>query len=340
MRTRPQPRAGVRAAAPALHGIARRGGPGALRPLASAVGNRAFCALVARQSGEAKLADRPFDVAERKRKVLAALKLNYAKVQQRNKAYAELTTVSRPSALGWAGKLAGVAGGAALDALWKAGRHKEFADAIAALQYEHAKTQKEIDRIDGVLGPTTWSRLAGLGEGMASLPVVQNTEKLCYMATQRRFEGGSLRATGKAFDLPAGSKQATFDIIIATKAGELGNVEEKYRATGAAGALVYSGRGDFVPEADIWAGKLKTGAAMQVWFDAEDYKILRRGTIKDKGKERPIEKKDAVSFFLGTSYVFVRYDTATNDRVLVRHHSRLEWVAKSDWAVWIAANPR
>jgi len=315
----------------------RPGGPERLRPLAHAIGNRAFRRLIARQMGDVKLADRAFDVAERKRKVLAALKLNYKKVEEQNKRYAQPTTDTKPSALGWEVKLAGVPGGAALDALWRAGKHKEFADAVAELQYDQAKTQKEINAIDGILGPVTWSRLAGLGEAMASLPVVQNTDKLCYMATQRRFEGGSLRATGKAFDLPTGATQKTFDIIISTKLGEIGTVEEKYRGTGAAGALVYSGRGTFVPEADIWAGKLKTGAAMQVWYDADAYKLIRRGTINEKGKERPLEKTDAN--FFGTSFTFLRYDAAKSDRIWVRHHSGVEWHDKSSWAVWVAANP-
>ena len=169
-------------------------------------------------------------------------------------------------------------------------------------------------------------------------PVVKNTEDLCYMATQRRFEGGTPRATGSAFKLPKGAKQTVFDAMISTSIANIKLVEEKYRATGAAGALVYSGRGEFVSEADIWAGKLKTGAAMQVWADKSAYELLVRGEFTDaKGKTRAITKKDAN--FRGTSYVFLRYEGANNEKIVVRHHSGVEVHAKSDWAVWIAANP-
>ena len=65
--------------------------------------------------------------------------------------------------------------------------------------------------------------------------------------------------------------------------------------------------------------------------------LLRKGTITVKGKTRRLREDDAD--FFGTSYVFVRYDTDTNERLLVRHFGRLEWVRKGNWAVWVAANP-
>ena len=58
---------------------------------------------------------------------------------------------------------------------------------------------------------------------------------------------------------------------------------------------------------------------------------------REDGKTRAIKKGDAN--FLGTSYVFLRYDDKTNDKMLVRHHSGVEWVSKTEWAVWVAANP-
>ena len=294
--------------------------PGGAAALASAIGNRNFCALIARDKKPAPAKQ--------------ASKLDYAKAERQNKLFAAPATETAIWGLGWATKLASVSGGAALDGLWKAASYNEFADAVAAIQA--AQGQKGA-AIDGVLGPGTWSKLAGLGEAMASIPVVENTKKLCYMATQRRFEGGTPRATGKAFTLPKGTTQKMFDAIISTSIAEIGTVEQKYRATGAAGALVYSGQGTFVPEADIWAGKLKPGAAMQVWFDKADYDLLLKGEITVKGKTRPITKDDAT--FLGTSYVFLRYEGPSNDTIVVRHHSRVETHSKSDWAVWIAANP-
>ena len=171
-----------------------------------------------------------------------------------------------------------------------------------------------------------------------SIPVVKDTEGLCYMATQRRFEGGTPRATGSSFKLPKGTKQKVFDAIISTSIKDIKLVEEKYRATGAAGALVYSGKGTFVSEADIWAGKLKPGAAMQVWFEKAAYDLLVKGeATDDKGKPRAITKKDAN--FLGTSYVFLRYEGTNNEKIVVRHHSGSRSTRRASWAVWIAANP-
>ena len=296
--------------------IARRRGSHA--ELASAIGNRAFCALIAR---ETKAVAKP------------GPKLDYDEAERQNRVYAAPATESAIRGLGWEGKLAGVA--AKLDALWKAGSYTDFADAVAELQVKQGAKGKAVD---GILGPGTWSKLAGLGEAMASIPVVKNTEGLCYMATQRRLEGGTPRATGAGFKLPKGTKQTVFDAIISTSIKDIKLVEEKYRATGAAGALVYSGKGTFVPEADIWAGKLKPGAAMQVWFDKAAYDLLVKGeATDDKGQPRAITKKDAN--FLGTSYVFLRYEGANQEKVVVRHHSGVEVHPKSDWAVWIAANP-
>jgi hypothetical protein len=42
--------------------------------------------------------------------------------------------------------------------------------------------------------------------------------------------------------------------------------------------------------------------------------------------------------FGGTALVFVRYDTDTNERMLVRHFGRTEWMKRSDYGAWVAAN--
>ena len=282
-----------------LPALARR--PGGAAALASAVGNRNFCALIARNE---------------KKTAKKASKLDYAKAELANRRYAQPPSETAVSALGWATKLAGVAPD--LDALWKADDQQGFTDAVAALQVTQGSKGKAVD---GVLGPTTWSRLAGLGEGMASIPVVKNTDDLCYMATQRRIEGGTWRATGKAFKRPKGATKKNFDTIIATHAGKMMDIDKEYRGSGAAGALVYSGQGTFVPEADIWAGKLKPGAAMQVWKHSSAYDLLQTGEVTEKGKQRPITKKDAD--FYGTSYVFLRYDDTTNDRMLAVSYTHL-----------------
>jgi hypothetical protein len=319
MHARPLPRTVTRAPALASRGIARR--PGGAHALASAIGNRGFCALIARETKTAP--------------PQKARKLDYTKAERQNKRYAAPATDTSIWGLGWESKLAGVQGGAELDKLWKAGSYEAFADAVAAIQ--GAQGQKGA-AVDGVLGPGTWSKLAGLGEAMASIPVVENTDDLCYMATQRRFEGGTSHATGKGFALPKGTSKKVFDAIISTSIADIQSVEEQYRGTGAAGALVYSGKGTFVSDADIWAGQLKPGAAMQVWRSKAAYDLLVQGEVaQKKGKARAITKDDAD--FYGTSYVFLRYEGTNNETLVVRHHSGVETHPKSDWAVWIAANP-
>ena len=188
------------AAAPAGRRVARR--PGGTAALASAVGNRAFCALIARD-----------DKTTRKPKATTP-KLDYARAEKQNRSFAQQPSQTRSLGprLGGEARRRRRRPRRALES-----RHANpFADAVAALQVKQGSKGKAVD---GVLGPTTWSRLAGLGEGMASIPVVENTDDLCYMATQRRFEGGALRATGKRFSLPKGTSKKVFDTIIATHAG-------------------------------------------------------------------------------------------------------------------------
>jgi hypothetical protein len=295
--------------------------------LASAVGNRAFTAWVARQTGGGPIvAPKPPDRP----------KLDYARAKGQNERYAKPTTVAASSSLGWEDKLTSGPRTAALAPLWKAKEFDAFADAVAALQFDLGYRGKQID---GILGPGTWARLSGLGEAMAGISelVFKHSEDLCYKASEERIKRGYKRATGEAFELPEGATASAFETIIAVHAHRMLDVEERYRGAGAAGALVYSGLGTFVSEDDLWAGGLEPGAALQVWRYKSSFELLRKGTFTVKGKTRRLSENDAD--FYGTSYVFVRYDTASNERLLVRHFGRLEWVSKSDWAVWVAANP-
>jgi hypothetical protein len=291
-------------------------------PLAVALGNRAFATLVARQ----RVTDR----------AAASPKLDYARAKRGNLRYAKPTSIGASSALGWEDKLSSHPRTAALAALWKAGDHDAFADAVAALQTGLGHRGKQVD---GVLGPGTWARLTGLGEAMAGIDALtfKHSEELCYKASEERLKRGHQRATGKALELPEGATKSDFETIIAVHAHRMLDVDEAYRGAGAAGALVYAGLGTFVPEDEIWEGALAPGAALQVWRKRSSFELLRKGTITVKGKTRRLTEKDAD--FYGTSYVFVRYDTDTNERLLVRHFGRLEWVSKRDWAVWVAANP-
>jgi hypothetical protein len=184
--------------------------------------------------------------------------------------------------------------------------------------------------IDGIVGPGTWSRMAGLGEAMASIATVlsPDAQRLCYKGSEERINRGYRMATGRGFELPEDATASVFNAILATMPGRMKDVELQYRGTGAAGALVYSGLGEFVPRADIFKGGLRPGAAMQVWKHKDAYDLLRAGEITEGDAN-----------FYGTSFVFIRYDTDTNERILVRHFSGTEWHTQADFDVWVRRTP-
>jgi hypothetical protein len=291
-----------------------------LQSLASLAGNAAFTRYAA-SMGDVHRHD-----------VRARVKLDLPKAKKKNIAFARLPTPNTPSALGWASKLESVKGAEGLAEFWKAGRHDDFARTVAALQIDLGVRERDVD---GVLGPNTWARIAGLGEAMAGIDKtgIESVEHRCYKFTEKRMRTGHQHAEGEALTAP---DERTFERIMATRTDQMKSIEAPYRAAGAAGALVYAGLGDFVPEADIWAGKLRPGATLQVFKHKEAADLLRRAG--DKEKDKTWQRLGDAAFFYGTSYVFVRYDTATNERMLVRHFGRLEWVSKGAWAVWIAAN--
>jgi hypothetical protein len=266
-------------------------------------------------------------LAEHKDVALARHHIDYAKARRQNIA------LSKIGSLGWETKLATAAGGAYRDLseLWRKGEFNAFADAVASRQFDFNMPEESID---GIIGPGTWARMAGLGEAMASITAV--AEDLCYKASEERLKRGYRMATGRGFELPDDATASEFRAIIASMPGRMKDVALEYRGAGAAGALVYAGLGEFVPQADIFNGGLRPGAAMQVWGHRNAYDLLRAGEITEQGKKRRITEADAN--FFGTSFVFVRYDTATNERILVRHFSGTEWHERSDFAVWIAAN--
>jgi hypothetical protein len=266
-------------------------------------------------------------VAEHKEEVFARLRLDYPNARKRN------LTFSAPGGLGWATKLDTVAGGKYKDlaALWSSGAYDAFADALARHQFDLGLPERDID---GILGPGTWSRMAGLGEAMAAIPKV--SKDLCYQATEARLERGHRMAAGKPFELPEDREADVFQAILASFPGRMLDVDVAYRGTGAAGALVYAGLGTFVGSEEIWKGGLKPGAAMQVWGHQEAYDLLRAGEKEEGGKRRRIRNTD--TNFYGTSFVFIRYDTETTERILVRHFDDVEWHERGDFDVWIAAN--
>jgi hypothetical protein len=259
-------------------------------------------------------------------------KIDYDKARKLNEFYLMEPTVRYQRPLGWGNKLATVEGGKyrALADLWRKGKYNEFADAVAQLQVGLGFPSEDVR---GGLDLKTWGRIAGIGESMAGIVDIKwkpGAKKLCTEATRQRMVGGYKIATGKKIRLPANRSWRTFNSILQSIPERMMSLPLGYRGTGAAGALVYAGLGKFVSEADIWAGCLKPGAAIQMWRRQKYWEALRRGH-----KPRLIGRDE----YTGTSYIFVRYHPLDPSRLLVRHFDRTEWVDRGR-KKWIAANPK
>lgn len=226
----------------------------------------------------------------------------------------------------WEDKLATVSDGKYKDwhDLWVAGDYNQFALKVASFQ--SARGVQE-DDIDGVLGPQTWAWIGGFGEAVASLEKViwPESEDTCTLAARERMFRGYRMATGETVEIPEDKSEKVASWILHSRSEHMKELPVEYRAAGSAGLAVYLGLGEFVPESDIWKGKLKPGAVLQVWGSRKNYDLMRAGTTS--GEE-----------FYGTNFVFVRYDTENEERMLTRHMGRNEWKSKDDYEVWIAAN--
>lgn len=262
---------------------------------------------------------------------LSKPKINYKRAKRKNKYFA------KKNVLGWGRKLSEVASGAYKnwETLWKGRNYNKFADAVAAYQVMQGLTGK---KVDGVLGLKTWARIAGIGEAIAGIRKVrwEDSENVCTTATAERIRRGYKLATGKSLELSEDKTMSDYNAILQSSTGRMLDVDLRYRGAGAAGALAYAGLGELLSETDIWDGKLKPGAAVQVWGNKKAYRLLRAGEIGKGKNKRRINNMDAN--FYGTSFVFVRYDSKTNKRMLVRHYGSTQWKSKGSFAVWVAAN--
>ena len=172
---------------------------------------------------------------------------------------------------------------------------------------------------NGILGSRTWDRIIPIGEVIAKQRVKwQNSKYVCTIAAKERLTKGYKRATGQSL-IPKDEKKMVKYIL---QSFNLKNVEKQYRGTGAAGALVYLGKGKFVNQNEIWTKKsLTPGAALQVWGSKKKFGQLKAG-------------KDIEAY--GTAAIFVKYIGKNEMQVL--HFDRLEKWNESSYAVWIGAN--
>jgi hypothetical protein len=233
-------------------------------------------------------------------------KIDYQRATERNKKYAKK--------LKWEGKLAGLKPD--WDKAWKDSNYGTFAELVAAFQLEHG-----LEPQDGELGPATWNRLRPIGDVIADRSVNwAKSESVCSIATQERLTEGYRQATGQPLVDEASSDE--FRVILHSITSRMKDVDEQYRATGAAGALVFLGKGTFVTHDEIWdEKKLLPGAAMQVWRKKSDVERVKQG------------KKPRST---GTSFVFIKY--VGENSMQVKHFGDYETIRKSTYQFWVGAN--
>ena len=196
--------------------------------------------------------------------------------------------------------------------LWDADSYDAFADQVARFQADEGM------KADGILGQRTWDRIRPIGDVIADYRVRwAKSREVCTIAAKERLTGGYRRATGERL-VSAGSQRTANRIL---QSYSLSQVDERYRGTGPAGFLVYTGHGEFVDEDGIWRGReLRPGAAIQVWGSRKSY-------------ERLVGGEDIHPY--GTAAVFVRY---TDDGMVVLHFDSTETWSRTRYQVWIAAN--
>jgi hypothetical protein len=233
-------------------------------------------------------------------------KIDYKRAERRNQSYAK--------SLKWAARLAQLQ--PTWDEAWKKSDSRKFAELVADFQLGQSGLEP-----DGELGPATWSRLRPIGEVISERAVSwEDSESVCSTATHERLLEGYSQATGK--QLVGKAQAAAFRIILHSISSEMAKVDEQYRATGAAGALVYLGKGTFVTQDEIWKDKaLLPGAAMQVWKKKSDVERIKQSK----------EPKH-----MGTSFVFVEY--VGDDAMKVKHYDQLQTHKKTWYEFWVGAN--
>jgi hypothetical protein len=265
-------------------------------------------------------------LAEHKAEVLARRPIRYTEAKAENERYARRFAFDTALATAGGGRYAGLAG------LWKKGDYNAFADAVASLQFDFGLPERDND---GILGPTTSWRIAGLGPAMASVQVVNpDSEKLCYMATRsgcsavRRW-----RPVARWRSRKAQRGQSSRSFSPPTRGGwptsRRSTGEPARRRPGVLGPVRVRPGGRHLERRQ--ARRRDAGVG-----EPQAYELLQAGSVKLKGgKTRPIVKTDAD--FYGTSSVFVKYE---GKAIVVRHFGRTETHKESDFEVWIAANTK
>lgn len=107
------------------------------------------------------------------------------------------------------------------------------------------------------------------------------------------------------------------------------HIPEAYNGLGSAGAMAWAGKGDLITEDEIWAGKLETGAVIQVWAQKSDLELLRAGKSTTN---------------IGHSFIFLKY-IYTNGVITAMQIAdqgtgwdNSEGIGRDTFEFWIGAN--
>lgn len=155
----------------------------------------------------------------------------------------------------------------------------------------------------------------------------------CYAVAYDRVNKAVVAVCGNDAKLPKLTAFQTFDRLWGSKNDPKASwlkIEEKYRGTGAAGAMVQLGMGTMVSEDAIWNGKLQPGAVLQTWKKDTDFKKVRDG-------ERPES--------IGHSFIFLEYQKNANGDILGMKiaDQGTNWaepnvLSRSTFEYWVGAN--
>lgn len=164
----------------------------------------------------------------------------------------------------------------------------------------------------------------------------------CLFVSKRRFEKAYKEVYGHSVyeDLP--DRMATpyytpkevFDYLYVSASGThegWRSLPMAYRGKGNAGAIAYAGMGDLVDGTEIWTGKLRPGALMQVWKRRTDYNKVVYG----------VDDKDLDPF--GHSFIFMGYVHDENQEIIGikiadQGYQSYRSLLPNDYEVWWAVN--
>ena len=164
----------------------------------------------------------------------------------------------------------------------------------------------------------------------------------CLNVSKTRFEKAYRDVYGHSvyMDLPDSmatpyyTPKEAFDFLYISASGNhegWHSLPNDYRGKGSAGAIAYAGMGTLMNGEEIWDGKLKPGAPMQVWKHRKDYEVVARG----------INTKDYYAY--GHSFIFMGYVRNENHdiigiRIADQGYQSYRALKPYDYEVWWAVN--